>query len=87
MNFRLLEMVAQQATCENERMKKYLVFTYYVGRPQGGINDFLDSFDSIEEALDNILEEWTRYYQIIDRDTMMPVREGLARFKSFTPKA
>lgn len=65
-------------------MKKYLLYTYYVGRPLGGARDFLDSFDTVEEALDNLLEEWTRYYQIVDRDTMQTVREGLARFKNFT---
>ena len=64
-------------------MKRYLLFTYYVGRPLGGAKDFLDSFDTVEEALDNILDEWTRYYQIVDRDTMETVKEGLARFKNF----
>ena len=67
-------------------MKQYLLFTYYVGRPLGGVKDFLDSFDTVEEALDNILEEWTRYYQIVDRDTMETVKEGLARFKNFSPQ-
>jgi hypothetical protein len=80
-------VVAANAICDTVRVKKYLLFTFYVGRPQGGIKDFLDSFDTVEEALDNILEEWTRYYQVVDRDTMMTVREGLARFKNFTPKA
>jgi hypothetical protein len=67
------------------RMNKYLLFTYYVGRPLGGAKDFLDSFDTVEEALDNILEEWTRYYQVVDRDTMETVKEGLARFKNYSP--
>jgi hypothetical protein len=66
-------------------MKKYLLYTYYVGRPLGGVKDFLDSFDSVEEALDNILDEWTRYYQVVDRDTMETVKEGLARFKNYSP--
>ena len=66
-------------------VKQYLLYTYYVGRPLGGVKDFLDSFDSVEEALDNILEEWTRYYQVVDRDTMYVVREGLARFKNYSP--
>ena len=79
-------MVAGLEVCECWRVKKYLLFTYYVGRPMGGVKDFLDSFDTLEEALDNILEEWTRYYQVVDRDTMETVREGLARFKNFTPK-
>jgi hypothetical protein len=79
-------VVAPPGICERWPVKKYLLFTYYVGRPLGGIKDFLDSFDSVEEALDNILEEWTRYYQVVDRDTMETVREGLARFKNFSPK-
>ena len=67
-------------------MKQYLLFTYYVGRSMGGAKDFLDSFDTVEEALDNILDEWTRYYQVVDRDTMEVVKEGLARFKNFSPE-
>jgi hypothetical protein len=67
-------------------MKRYLVFTYYVGRSVGGIKDFLDGFDSVEEALDNILVERTRYYQIVDRDSMKVVREGLSLFKNFVPE-
>lgn len=67
-------------------MKKYLVFTYYVGRSLGGIKDFLDGFDSVEEALDNLLVERNRYYQIVDRDSMRVVREGLSMFKNFVPE-
>jgi hypothetical protein len=67
-------------------MKKYLVFTYYVGRSLGGIKDFLDEFDSVEDALDNILLERNRYYQIVDKDSMKVVREGLAMFKNFVPE-
>jgi hypothetical protein len=67
-------------------MKKYLVFTYYVGRSLGGIKDFLDEFDSVEEALDNILMERNRYYQIVEKDSMKVVREGLSMFKNFVPE-
>ena len=67
-------------------MKKYLLFTYYVGRSLGGAKDFLDSFDSIPEALDNILSERNRYYQIVDRDDLQIVKEGLAMFKNFVPE-
>ncbi len=67
-------------------MKKYLVFTYYVGRSHGGIKDFLDEFDSVELALDNILVERNRYYQIVDKDAMNVVREGLSMFKNFVPE-
>jgi hypothetical protein len=65
-------------------LKKYLVFTYYVGRSLGGVKDFLDSFDSVEEALENILDEKNRYYQIVDGESMETVKEGLARFKNFS---
>ena len=67
-------------------VKKYLLFTYYAGRPLGGARDFLDSFDSVEEALENLLDERTRYYQIVDRDTMKTVKEGLAWFRYFSPE-
>jgi hypothetical protein len=67
-------------------MKKYLVFTYYVGRSWGGMKDYLDDFDSMEEALDNILAERNRYYQIVDRDSLKIVKEGLALYKNFSPE-
>ncbi|MEO7298224.1 MAG: hypothetical protein ABI042_06555 [Verrucomicrobiota bacterium] len=67
-------------------MNKYLVFTYYVGRSLGGLKDYLDAFESVEEALDNILLERNRYYQIVDRDSMKVVREGLSMFKNFVPE-
>lgn len=64
-------------------MKRYLLFTYYVGRSLGGAKDFLDAFDSIPECLDNVLPERNRYYQIVDRDSMLVAKEGLAIFKNF----
>lgn len=64
-------------------MKKYLVYTYYVGRSLGGAKDFLDTFESIDEALSNILPERNRYYQIVDAPSMKIVKEGLAMFKDF----
>ena len=67
-------------------MNKFLLFTYYIGKPLGGVKDFLDSFESVEEALDNILPERNRYYQVVDRDTMEVVKEGLAIFKNFVPE-
>lgn len=66
-------------------MKRYLVFTYYVGRSLGGAKDFLDSFDSMDEALDNLLAERNRYYQIVDRDSLAIIKEGLTIFKNFVP--
>ncbi|HZM04582.1 MAG TPA: hypothetical protein VFC44_16375 [Candidatus Saccharimonadales bacterium] len=67
-------------------MKEYLVFTYYVGRPLGGVKDYLDSFPTISEALDNILAERNRYYQIVERDSSLIVKEGLAIYKNFVPE-
>ena len=67
-------------------MKKYLVFTYYVGRSFGGVKDYLDSFESVQEALDNILPERNRYYQVVEADTMRVVKEGLSIFKNFVPE-
>ena len=63
--------------------KRYLVFTYYVGRSWGGAKDYLDAFDTVQECLDNILCERNRYYQVVDRETMEVVKEGLAAFKNF----
>ena len=68
-------------------MKKYLVFTYYVGRSLGGMKDYLDAFETVEEALDNILDEVDRYYQIVDRDTYRIVKEGLSLFKNFSTES
>ncbi|HWL50849.1 MAG TPA: hypothetical protein VNQ90_00335 [Chthoniobacteraceae bacterium] len=68
-------------------MRRYLVFTYYAGRPMGGFYDFLDSFSSVEEALDNLLDEPGRYYQIVDRNTMKVIRQGLTEFKRYHPAA
>lgn len=66
-------------------MRRYLVFTYYAGRPLGGFHDFLDSFSSLPEALDNLLDEPGRYYQVVDRNTMRIVRQGLAAFRNYDP--
>jgi hypothetical protein len=64
-------------------MRRYLVFTYYAGLPMGGFNDFLDSFSTIAEALENLLDEPGRYFQIVDRNTMRIVRNGLTAFKDY----
>jgi hypothetical protein len=67
-------------------MNRYLLFTYYVGRSCGGMKDFLDSFESIGEALENLLPEPTRYYQIVDRESLGIVKEGLTIFKDSNPE-
>ena len=66
-------------------MRRYLVFTYYAGRPLGGFHDFLDSFSTLPEAMENLLDEPGRYYQVLDRNTMRLVRQGLTAFKNYHP--
>ena len=68
-------------------MDRFLVFTYYAGRAQGGAGDLLDAFGSVEEALENILPEPRRWFQILDRETLQVVREGLALYKDFRPES
>lgn len=68
-------------------MRRYLVFTFYAGRPMGGYHDFLDSFSNLQEALSNLLDEPGRYYQIVDRNTMRIVRQGLTAFKNYDSKS
>ena len=70
-----------------ETMNRYLLFTYYVGRSWGGMKDFLDSFESVAEAVENLLPEPTRYFQVVDRETMEIVKEGLAMFKDYDPES
>jgi hypothetical protein len=66
-----------------ETMNRYLVFTYYVNRSFGGMKDFLDSFETVAEALENLLPEPLRYFQIVDRKTLKIVKEGLTMFKDY----
>jgi hypothetical protein len=70
-----------------EPMNRYLVFTYYVGHACGGMKDFLDSFETLAEALDNLLPEARRYYQIVDRETQEIIKEGLTLFKNYDPES
>jgi len=68
-------------------MAQFLVFTFYANAPLGGAHDFLDRFETVEEALENILPEPRRYYQILRSDTMKVVKEGLALYKDFDNRA
>lgn len=68
-------------------MRRYLVYTYYVDRPMGGVHDFLDSFATQRAALESLLDEPGRYYQIVERRTMRIVRQGLTAFKNYDPAA
>ena len=67
-------------------MNRFLVFTYYAGRALGGMKDYLDSFETIDEAIENLLAEPNRYFQIVERDSLEIVREGLTIFKDFQPR-
>ncbi len=64
-------------------MRRYLLFTYYADRPLGGFHDFLDSFSSLEEALANLLDEPGRFFQVVDRNSMQIVKQGLTAFKDY----
>ena len=68
-------------------MKKYLVFTYKSGRARGGMEDFLNSFETIEEALLNINDERNRFFQIVDYRSMKVVKQGWAMLKYYDPRA
>ena len=68
-------------------MKKYLVFTYKSGRARGGMDDFLNSFETIEEALLNINDERNRFFQIVDYRSMKVVKQGWAMLKYYDPRA
>jgi hypothetical protein len=85
-NIRLARISNGPHVGDSIEVKKFLLFTYYAGRPLGGAKDFLAAFNSVEEALDNILDEPTRYYQIVDAETMRVKKEGLAMFKDFDPR-
>jgi hypothetical protein len=77
-------MAALPPPCYPLFVKKFLLFSYYAGRPQGGAKDFVADFDSLEEALASIMHERRRYFQLVDRDSMQVIREGLALFKRCT---
>ena len=68
-------------------MKRYLVFTFKRGQPDGGMRDFLGSFETVEEALLNLTDERNRFFQIVDHASMTIVKEGWTMFKFYDPRA
>lgn len=51
-------------------MKRYLLFAgddYY---PQGGMSDFVDSFNTPQEAYDSYAPKYNAWYQIVDYQTL-----------------
>jgi len=52
-------------------MKQYILFAFWNYYPQGGMEDMIDSFDTLQEAEDRIKELREHYeeYQIFDTVT------------------
>lgn len=50
-------------------MKKYIVFGYDQFYPLGGMMDFQDDFDTLEEALVYVKKDKWVYYDVVNRDT------------------
>jgi len=51
------------------------------------MEDFLNSFETIEEALLNINDERNRFFQIVDYRSMKVVKQGWAMLKYYDPRA
>ena len=69
---------------ETEAGQMYIAMAYYSGE---SLRDKIKRGPlTVEEALDNILAERNRYYQIVDRESLRVVKEGLAIFKNFVPE-
>ena len=55
-------------------MKKYLLFTFLNYYPEGGMQDFRGSFDTLEEAeSENRKSSGIDWWQIFDNDFMKDV--------------
>lgn len=50
-----------------KKHKRYLLFGYDTYYPLGGMNDLIDSFDTIEEAIDAIKNDNSDCHEIYDR--------------------
>ena len=50
-------------------MKKYILFGFDLYYPSGGLNDKLDSYDSMEELMQSLTYHDYERYQIVDRDS------------------
>lgn len=53
-------------------MKKYILFAYDKCYPQGGLDDVIDSFDTLDEAVKESTEGKRKHYdfhEVVDRDT------------------
>ncbi len=52
-------------------MNKYLLFCYDKYYPTGGMDDFFNSYDTVDECIDNVDSD---LYHIIDRDTFRLIK-------------
>ncbi len=61
-------------------MKRYLLFSGLPFYPNGGWDDFINDFDTIEEALKTFTDDkdysWREWYQIIDTKSKKEVKFG-----------
>lgn len=55
-------------------MKKYLLFTGDTYYPSGGWDDFVDDFDSIEEALAYAAKNGRDWFHIVDTEIKRIIR-------------
>ena len=57
------------------KLKRYLLFAGDYYYPSGGMNDFVDSFDSIEEAVaqhdKNFIDSWKHVYDCVEVRTVL----------------
>lgn len=63
------EAAASQTPATPRRFKRFMVFGWYDDDAGGGLNDCLDSFDSIEEARTAVSQSTREDHQILDRET------------------
>ena len=54
-------------------MKRFLLFQYDTFYPAGGFNDFVGSYDTVEQAKEAMVSEWT---QIFDTKENVFVKTG-----------
>ena len=59
-----------------EKDKRYLVFGYSSYYPTGGMNDLVDSFDTVKECIECIKNDSEDYHEVYDRmkglEVLMP---------------
>lgn len=56
-------------------MKRFLLFAGDMYYPGGGWSDFMEDFDSLEEARNGGRQTSDDWYQIVDTETMKEVEE------------